>query len=314
MSRVFIRACAFDFLSFFLCVCAEQFENAFTHSSHYSLEKTRVTRHVETSTAWMMSSPVKSVSAFPSSSMSMSMNHRRPSSVRRPKTPKVVTTRRKVKVANASFENGATQMPPSSSSTSSKDPNNSELLLVAVAVGLGTGLAVSAFNVAEGFVHSSVFDFTFKTFLVPDAAETTAETSREMLSNTFQVLSRNAGNASFVSHSLQVIVPTLGGVAVSKLRNIADGFLGEESVGGASSTQSRDAGDTRASEEENTTSAVLDDVKKTVLKTIAAVVTLGTGASLGPEGPSVEIGAAVSSGVGRVASFFRVESVWQRTK
>ena len=291
-------------------MCAEQFENAFTHSSHYSLEKTRVTRHVETSTAWMMSSPVKSVSAFPSSSMSMSMNHhRRPSSVRRPKMPKVVTTRRKVvKVANASFENGATQMPTSSSSTSSKDPNNSELLLVAVAVGLGTGLAVSAFNVAEGFVHSSVFDFTFKTFLVPDAAETTSETSREMLSNTFQVLSRNAGNASFVSHSLQVIVPTLGGVAVSKLRNIADGFLGEESVGGASSTQSRDAGDTRASEEENTTSAVLDDVKKTVLKTIAAVVTLGTGASLGPEGPSVEIGAAVSSGVGRVASFFELKA------
>ena len=85
--------------------------------------------------------------------------------------PQVVTTRRKVvKVANASFENGATQMPTSSSSTSSKDPNNLELLLVAVAVGLGTGLAVSAFNVAEGFVHSSAFDFTFKTFLVPDAA------------------------------------------------------------------------------------------------------------------------------------------------
>ena len=123
------------FSLFFVCVCAEQFENAFTHSSHYSLEKTRVTRHVETSTAWMMSSPGRSVSAFPSSSMSMSMNHRRPSSVRRPKMPKVVTTRRKVvKVANASFENGATQMPPSSSSTSSKDPNNSELLLVAVAV------------------------------------------------------------------------------------------------------------------------------------------------------------------------------------
>ena len=53
---------------------------------------------------------------------------------------------------------------------------------------------------------------------------------------------------------------------------------------------------------------VVEDVKKTVLKTVAAVVTLGTGASLGPEGPSVEIGAAVSSGVGRVASYFELKA------
>ena len=205
-----------------------------------------------------------------------------------------------------------------------KDPNNSELLLVAVAVGVTTGLAVSAFNLAEGFVHSSVFDFTFRTFLVPDAAEMssngggvdgeTAAQAREMLLNKFQTLSLNSGNASFVSHSLQVIVPTLGGCVVSLLRETAGGFLGEESVDNASRAESdkidsvNEEEYTGNNDDSNTTSAVFEDVKKTVLKAVAAVVTLGTGASLGPEGPSVEIGAAVSSGVGRVASFFELEA------
>jgi len=213
----------------------------------------------------------------------------------------------------------------------SKDPNNSELLLVAVAVGVTTGLAVSAFNLAEGFVHSSVFDFTFRTFLVPDEAEMssngggvdgeTAAQARELLLNKFQTLSLNSGNASFVSHSLQVIAPTLGGCVVSLLRETAGGFLGEESVGNASRAES-DKSDSANEEgynsndddDSNTTSAVFEDVKKTVLKTVAAVVTLGTGASLGPEGPSVEIGAAVSSGVGRVASFFELKAFGDERK
>ncbi|KAK2984474.1 hypothetical protein RJ640_026961 [Escallonia rubra] len=39
---------------------------------------------------------------------------------------------------------------------------------------------------------------------------------------------------------------------------------------------------------------------ESVLKTIAACVTLGTGNSLGPEGPSVEIGASIAKGVGTI--------------
>ena len=39
-------------------------------------------------------------------------------------------------------------------------------------------------------------------------------------------------------------------------------------------------------------------VLKPFLKTVAACVTLGTGNSLGPEGPSVEIGASIAKGVG----------------
>jgi len=206
----------------------------------------------------------------------------------------------------------------SSTTQRENDPNNSELLLVAVAVGVTTGLAVSAFNLAESHVHVSVFDFTFQTFLVApsetDVDVLTTETTNEMLLNKFQTLSQNSGNASFVSHSLQVIVPTLGGCVVSALRDVAGGsFLGEEAVGTATSRAATAAAAVSTREEENknatkTSSVVLEDVKKTVLKTVAAVVTLGTGASLGPEGPSVEIGAAVSSGVGRVASYFELKA------
>ncbi|CAL6433062.1 unnamed protein product [Bathycoccus prasinos] len=206
----------------------------------------------------------------------------------------------------------------SSTTQRENDPNNSELLLVAVAVGVTTGLAVSAFNLAESHVHASVFDFTFQTFLVApsetDADVLTTETTNEMLLNKFQTLSQNSGNASFVSHSLQVIVPTLGGCVVSALRDVAGGsFLGEEAVGTATSRAATAAAAVSTREEENknatkTSSVVVEDVKKTVLKTVAAVVTLGTGASLGPEGPSVEIGAAVSSGVGRVASYFELKA------
>ena len=181
-----------------------------------------------------------------------------------------------------------------------------------------TGLAVSAFNLAESHVHASVFDFTFQTFLVApsetDVDVLTTETTNEMLLNKFQTLSQNSGNASFVSHSLQVIVPTLGGCVVSALRDVAGGsFLGEEAVGTATSRAATAAAAVSTREEENknatkTSSVVLEDVKKTVLKAVAAVVTLGTGASLGPEGPSVEIGAAVSSGVGRVASYFELKA------
>ena len=189
-----------------------------------------------------------------------------------------------------------------------------------MAVGVTTGLAVSAFNLAESHVHASVFDFTFQTFLVPSSTsetivEQTTPTTDVLVLNKFQTLSQNSGNASFVSHSLQVIVPTVGGCVVSALRDVAGGsFLGEEAVGTATSraaTVAAAAVSTREEENKNatkTSSMVVEDVKKTVLKTVAAVVTLGTGASLGPEGPSVEIGAAVSSGVGRVASYFELKA------
>lgn len=75
-----------------------------------------------------------------------------------------------------------------------------------------------------------------------------------------------------------ILVPTIGGLVVSVLNQL------RESAG-------ESAGDSDSS---------LDRVKAVLrpfLKTVAACVTLGTGNSLGPEGPSVEIGASIAKGV-----------------
>lgn len=42
----------------------------------------------------------------------------------------------------------------------------------------------------------------------------------------------------------------------------------------------------------------LQQVARPLVKTVAAAISLGTGASLGPEGPSVEIGKAFAVGLG----------------
>jgi H+/Cl- antiporter ClcA len=78
-----------------------------------------------------------------------------------------------------------------------------------------------------------------------------------------------------------VLVPVGGGVLVGGL-NYAREFLSESgATAGASEAWQRLTGAT-----------------KPVLKAVAAAVTLGTGNSLGPEGPSVEIGASVAGGLG----------------
>jgi hypothetical protein len=78
-----------------------------------------------------------------------------------------------------------------------------------------------------------------------------------------------------------VLVPVGGGVLVGGL-NYAREFLSESgATAGASEAWQR-----------------LTGAAKPVLKAVAAAVTLGTGNSLGPEGPSVEIGASVAGGLG----------------
>ncbi|KAG9132669.1 hypothetical protein Leryth_016709 [Lithospermum erythrorhizon] len=76
-----------------------------------------------------------------------------------------------------------------------------------------------------------------------------------------------------------VLVPTCGGVIVSLLNMLRSSLQGTTDQRSISS---------------------LNAVLEPVLKTIAACVTLGTGNSLGPEGPSVEIGASIGKGVGTV--------------
>lgn len=73
------------------------------------------------------------------------------------------------------------------------------------------------------------------------------------------------------------MVPAVGGLIVSLLNMLRSAL--EDSAGGTAMSNIRSA-------------------MKPVLKTVAACVTLGTGNSLGPEGPSVEIGVSVAKGVG----------------
>ncbi|KAH6770470.1 chloride channel E [Perilla frutescens var. hirtella] len=75
-----------------------------------------------------------------------------------------------------------------------------------------------------------------------------------------------------------VLVPALGGVIVSLL-NVIRSALDQDSADGTAIYNIKSA-------------------LKPILKTMAACVTLGTGNSLGPEGPSVEIGVSVAKGVG----------------
>lgn len=75
-----------------------------------------------------------------------------------------------------------------------------------------------------------------------------------------------------------IFVPTLGGLLVSVLNQL------------------REAAD---EDSDDATSAV-KVVLRPFLKAVAACVTLGTGNSLGPEGPSVEIGASIARGVNSV--------------
>lgn len=71
-----------------------------------------------------------------------------------------------------------------------------------------------------------------------------------------------------------ILIPTCGGLVVSLLNVFRN-----------------------ALEEENSAEHGLKAVLKPMLKAVAAAVTLGTGNSLGPEGPSVEIGTSVAKGV-----------------
>ncbi|XP_018447037.1 chloride channel protein CLC-e isoform X1 [Raphanus sativus] len=75
-----------------------------------------------------------------------------------------------------------------------------------------------------------------------------------------------------------ILVPTLGGLLVSVLNQLRES----------------------AAEEDSDDTSAVKAVLRPFLKAVAACVTLGTGNSLGPEGPSVEIGASIARGVNSV--------------
>ena len=151
-------------------------------------------------------------------------------------------------------------------------PAPTDLLAVACGVGLLTGLGVGAFNIAEHGVHDLVFLTT--TAYSPDR---------------FQVEGmRDVRPETWVQAVGAVAAPTAAGFAVTGLRFLAGGFEGEEAP------RWGEARGKREGEKDGSWLGGARAAARPALKAAAAVVTLGAGASLGPEGPSVEIGASIA--------------------
>jgi H+/Cl- antiporter ClcA len=89
---------------------------------------------------------------------------------------------------------------------------------------------------------------------------------------------------SFAEHCPVALIPALGGVGVALLMT-----LGEFSPGLRGAAQEVDAISLNTVTDDRFTNAA-----RFLRKPLAAIVTLGTGNSLGPEGPSVEVGMTVS--------------------
>ena len=197
------------------------------------------------------------------------------------------------------------------------DEDDTGKLLVACAIGLATGLGVALFNVAEHSTHDAVFIFS------------AFDPSRFQLEGERQ--SGPAADTLFQAVSA-VAAPTAAGFLVTGLRFAAGGFEGEE-VPRAPRWRGLRAGSPEDEDEEtvvvdvDTDADAEDEDKKDealgpegplrrafkpVLKAAAAVVTLGSGASLGPEGPSVEIGASVAGGVSELANMTSSAKTAQR--
>ena len=199
------------------------------------------------------------------------------------------------------------------------DEDDTGKLLVACAIGLATGLGVALFNVAEHSTHDAVFIFS------------AFDPSRFQLEGERQ--SGPAADTLFQAVSA-VAAPTAAGFLVTGLRFAAGGFEGEEVPRAprwrglrARSPEDEDEGkgvvdvdtdaDAEDTEDEDEGEAPglegpLRRAFKPVLKAAAAVVTLGSGASLGPEGPSVEIGASVAGGVSELANMTSSAKTAQR--
>ncbi|CAI7790723.1 unnamed protein product [Closterium sp. NIES-53] len=121
---------------------------------------------------------------------------------------------------------------------------------------------------------------------------------------------------------LHIFVPLAGGVVVGILNTVRSEIKDlplirqppRGSSSGSSSDSSSDDGTTSssisfASRAAHSAAQNLVAVLRPVLKAVAAAVTLGTGNSLGPEGPSVEIGASVGKGAGKVVQGGRERTI-----
>ena len=138
---------------------------------------------------------------------------------------------------------------------------------MACGVGLLTGLGVAVFNIAEHGLHDLVF------------LTTASSPERYQLEGV-----RDVRPDTWLQAVGTVAAPTAAGFAVTGLRFLADGFDGEEKPRWPWANEEERANED-ASETPPDASDVLRSAAKPTLKAAAAVVTLGSGASLGPRDP-----------------------------
>ena len=224
-------------------------------------------------------------------------------------TPRVVPARVLASGARTVASPGRTAVISRAASTDDEgdgdaDEDDTSKLIVACAIGLATGLGVALFNVAEHATHDLVF---VTTNLDPTRFQLEGE--------------RQAGPAAdtLFQAFAAVAAPTAAGFLVTGMRFACGGFEGEEvpraprwrglrsDRGRSEDDDDENEADDDASDADGTDGGFADGrdlarAAKPVLKAAAAVVTLGSGASLGPEGPSVEIGASVAGGVSELAN------------
>ncbi|GBG72989.1 hypothetical protein CBR_g12708 [Chara braunii] len=151
-------------------------------------------------------------------------------------------------------------------------PPEGYVLLLSCVVGLMTGAAVVVFNDMVHGIHHLLWSGA--------GGESASWLRSQPIAATWERV---------------VLIPVGGGILVGQL-NALRTYLDEMSV-----RYVRLPGLDRDSESPPLLNInALLQIAQPVLKALAASVTLGTGNSLGPEGPSVEIGASLGSSVGKV--------------
>jgi H+/Cl- antiporter ClcA len=156
------------------------------------------------------------------------------------------------------------------------------LILAAIAIGVVTGGSVVLFNDAIHYIRDAIWHGE------------TLLTGRELLQQF----------SEFELWPRIVFPPVLGGLFVGLLGLLAGGYADPPPPPAALPLPSTSDSDNNGSQSNNANELEwrrkIDSVTRPVARAIAAAVTLGSGASLGPEGPSVDIGRSFAKGLSSV--------------
>lgn len=172
--------------------------------------------------------------------------------------------------ATATPQQQQQQQAPSQQQAPEDDPEL-VLILLACGIGLATGAAIVAFNLGIHAIRDVIWH--------PGAAGMAA------------ALGARGADAEADLWPKVVFPPLLGGLAVGTLGLLIGGY--EDSAGGGGGGRDAPPLGGAASWRQR-----LAAVVRPTSRALAATITLGTGASLGPEGPSVDVGRSVARGLG----------------